>query len=198
MSILVAMSLSIEKIAGVYYLHSVRETASGFKLNTDYTFQFFFAYGALDRYGSGKFTIQDDIIMLQSRTWVGKDFALIASDTSGKGVTVKITDANPIFQKNVFASLKNGEEGSWMLPDARGEIHFPDHEANIITLAFEFCRERLTFYPVENKEHNYFEFHLEPWIMEVFFDRFTLKAKKHVLIGRHPLLRGEEFIFEKG
>jgi len=192
------MALSIEKIAGVYFLHSVKEAASGFKLNADGTFQFFFSYGALDRYGLGKFTIQDEFITLQSRPWSGRDFALIASETSGRGVTIKIADEDPVFQKNVFASLKNGEEGSWNYPDARGEIHFPDPEANIITLAFEFCRERITFFPVESKEHNYFSFRLEPWIMEVFFDRFVLKVKRHVLIGKHPLLRGQEFIYEKG
>ena len=38
---------------GEYYLSGVMETASGFKLNPDSTFQFFFSYGALDRSGSG-------------------------------------------------------------------------------------------------------------------------------------------------
>jgi len=191
------MALSIEKIAGIYYLHGIRETASGFKLNTDGTFQFFFSYGALERYGSGNWTMVNESVILQSRPWIGRDFALVGSDVSGKGVTIKITDPNPIFQKNVFGSLKNGEEGSWQLPDSRGEMHFPEHEANVITLAFEFCRERLTLFPVENKEHNYFEFRLEPWIMEVFFDRFALRAKKHVLVGQHPLLTSREFVYEK-
>jgi hypothetical protein len=191
------MALSIEKLAGVYYLHSVKETASGFKLTTDGSFQFFFTYGALDRYGSGKWTLEKDIVTLQSRPWSGKDFALLNSSVSGRGTTVKITDKNPIFQKHVFASIKNGEDGSWQSTDAGGEIHFPGNEASVITLAFEFCPERFTFFPIENKEHNYFEFHLEPWIMEVFFNGFPLKTKRHVLIGKHPLLRGEEFIYEK-
>ena len=192
------MSRPIEKIAGTYYLQRVRETASGFKLNPDGTFQFFFTYGALDRYGIGAFVIQDEKVILQSRPWSGRDFALINSDTSGRGITVKITDKNPAFQKRVFASLKNGEDGSFQTPDTRGEMHFPDNEAGMITLAFEFVPERFTFFPVENKEHNYFEFRFEPWIMEVFFNSFPLKVKRNVLLGKHPLLRGEEFIYEKG
>jgi hypothetical protein len=191
-------AVSIEKLIGVYYLHSVRETASGFKLNPDRTFQFFFTYGALDRYGSGSWTIENDSVILQSKPWDGKDFALTSSDTSGRGITVKITDKNPIFQKHVFASLKNGEEGSWQVPDARGEIHFADNEVSVITLAFEFCPERFTFFPVTDKEKNYFEFRPEPRIMEVFFNNFPLKAKRRVLVGKHPLLKGEEFIYEKG
>jgi hypothetical protein len=192
------MALPIEKIAGIYYLHRVKETASGFKLNTDGTFQFFFTYGALDRYGSGKWTVENDIVILQSRPWSGKDFSLISSDASGKGITIKITDKNPIFQKHVFASLRNGEDGSWQTPDTKGEIWFPDNEANIVTLAFEFCPERFTFFTIENKEYNFFEFRLEPWIMEVFFNNFPLKSKRRVLLGKHPLLRGEEFVYEKG
>jgi len=191
------MPLSLQKVAGVYYLHRVKETASGFKLNTDGTFQFFFTYGALDRYGLGNFKFENETLILQSRPWNGKDFALITGDTSGRGTIIKITDKNPIFQKHVFASLKNGEDGSWKSPDTKGEINFPDSEASIITLAFEFCPERFTFFPIENKEHNYFEFRLEPGIMEVFFDNFPLKMKRHVLIGRHPLLKGDEFIYEK-
>jgi hypothetical protein len=191
------MALSMQKIAGIYYLHRVKETASGFKLNGDGTFQFFFTYGALDRYGSGAFELENDIVRLNSRPWKGKDFALVSSDTSGKGITIRITDKNPIFQKHVFASLKNGEEGSWQTPDTKGEIHFAAGEANIITLAFEFCPERFTFFPIENKEHNYFEFRLEPWIMEVFFNKFLLKVKGRILLGKHPLLRGEEFMYER-
>ncbi len=191
------MALSPEMIAGVYYLHRIKETASGFKLNPNGTFQFFFTYGALDRYGSGVFAIENDAAILQSRPWSGKDFALINSDTSGRGITIKITDKNPIFQKHVLASLSNGANGSWKSPDVRGEINFPVNEAGIITLAFELCPERFTFFSIENKVHNYFEFRLEPWIMEVFFNNLALKIKRHVLLGKHPLLKGEEFIYEK-
>ena len=44
--------------AGEYYLRGVMETAAGFKLNEDSTFQFFFSYGALDRQGRGKWTTE--------------------------------------------------------------------------------------------------------------------------------------------
>ena len=58
---------TMEKVAGMYYLQEVKETASGFKLEKDGTFKFFFSYGALDRYGSGNWTMQDDQVVLQSR-----------------------------------------------------------------------------------------------------------------------------------
>jgi len=190
-------SIPFEKIVGIYHLHRVKETASGFKLNADGTFQFFFTYGALDRYGWGQWIVNDDMIYLKSKPWSGRDFALLNSAASGAGTTVKITDKNPIFQKYVMASLQNGQKGTWLSPDTKGEMHFNANEPEIITLAFEFVPERFTFFPVGNKEHNYFEFRLEPWLMEVFFNNFPLKVKKRVLMGKHPLLAGEEFIYEK-
>ena len=40
-------------MVGEYYLTGVMETASGFRLNADSSFDFFFSYGALDRSGKG-------------------------------------------------------------------------------------------------------------------------------------------------
>jgi hypothetical protein len=124
----------MEKTAGEYYLRGVMETASGFKLNPDGTFQFFFIYGALDRFGAGDWTSENDHVILKSKPWSGKDFALIESSESGRGVTVKITDTNPIFSKHVLASLKNGEAGSWQAPGEKGEIHFPAQDIEVIAL----------------------------------------------------------------
>src|SRR5687768_17783125 len=65
---------------GEYYLRGVMETASGFKLNTDSTFEFFYTYGALDRYGSGTWKQVDNIVTFNSRTQPGRDFAILKSE----------------------------------------------------------------------------------------------------------------------
>ena len=48
-----------QNIAGEYYLEGVMETASGFQLSADSGFQFFYSYGALDRFGKGKWKMLD-------------------------------------------------------------------------------------------------------------------------------------------
>jgi hypothetical protein len=53
-------------LAGEYYLRGEPETASGFKLNEDSTFEFFFSYGALDRYGKGHWQVKDDSLVFNS------------------------------------------------------------------------------------------------------------------------------------
>jgi hypothetical protein len=50
------------------------ETASGFKINEDSSFEFYFSYGALDRYGSGKWNIKNDSIILNSKLFPRERF----------------------------------------------------------------------------------------------------------------------------
>jgi len=190
---------TIDKTSGIYQLHDVKETASGFKLNPDGSFRFFFTYGALDRYGSGGWVINDDNIVLQSRPWGGRDFAWVNSQVINQNfITTKIVGGNPVLLRHVYFSLRNGQTGSWIKTNERGEAAFPLQPVTTVSIVFEFCQERFTHIAIENPEHNYFEFRFEPWLMEVFFDNFELKISKYALSGKHPLMKGEKFVYEKG
>jgi hypothetical protein len=190
---------TMEKAAGIYYLQEIKETASGFKLNPDGSFLFFFTYGALDRYGSGNWTIDNDHVVLKSRPWSGKDFAMLGSQVINENfIAAKIVGGNPVLLRHVFFSLKNGETGSWIKTNERGEAVFPLQLFTAVSMVFEFCQERFTHFSIEDPGHNYFEFRFEPWLMEVFFDNFQLKISKYALSGKHPLMKGEKFVYEKG
>src|SRR5450432_943541 len=63
-------------LPGEYYLQGVMETASGFLLKPDSSFQFFFSYGALDRHGSGKWAVKENKLILNSAARPEYDFAL--------------------------------------------------------------------------------------------------------------------------
>jgi hypothetical protein len=189
---------SAEKAAGMYHLQNVKETASGFKLNPDGTFLFFFTYGALDRYGSGHWAVKDDYVLLQSKPWSGKDFGLVDSRVLGpEAVNIKIVGSNPVLASHVFFSLQKGETGSWQQTNRAGIVQFAPQPVASISAVFEFVPERFSHFTIENPEHNYFEFRLEPWIMEVFFDGFVLKFEKYALTGKHPLMKGDGYVFEK-
>jgi hypothetical protein len=195
---LVAMrKRTIEKTAGMYFLKRVNETESGFKLELDGSFKFFFSYGALDRYGSGTWLLQDDKVFLQSRPHE-RDFALVGSKTIDQNaIILKIVGGNPVLLNHVFFSLKNGETGSWQQTNSNGEVIFQLGPLNTISIVFEFCPEKYSHFTVENPTHNYFEFRFEAWLMEVFFDNFSLKAENYGLTGKHPLLKGEPYVYEK-
>ena len=183
---------------GEYYLRGVMETASGFKLNADSTFEFFFSYGALDRYGSGTWKQANGNIIFNSSLQPQKDFALIKSDkASGDFVTIQIIDQNEMILRYVHAVLVNGNVNIEKNTDDKGTIRVPKQPLDSISLLFTLCPDRFSAFQVTDKTHNYFEFRIEPWIAEVFFKNFSLKFENSKLTGRHPLLNGESFTYGK-
>ena len=192
------MEAQKNKLAGEYYLQGVMETASGFKLNPDSTFEFFFIYGALDRSGSGTWSVKDNHIIFNSKKHPGKDLALISSKkTNDDSLLIKIVEANSFFLSHVYCVLTSGDKRSEQLSNNQGIISFPKQAVNTIMLAFEFSAERTSLFQVSDPTHNYFEFRFEPWILEVFFSDFKLEIDKDDLKGQHPLLTGASYRFIK-
>ena len=165
--------------AGEYYLRGVPEMATGFKLNSDNSFEFFLIYGALDQHGSGKWKVDKEQVIFQSKPWSGKDFALLKSKTvSDDSITARIADNNENVVRHVAGNLKNGEKDSWQPADEKGFIHFPGQALTTISLISEFSPERYSVFTIENPPHNYFEFRFKPWLVEFFFNDFRLTITK--------------------
>lgn len=182
---------------GEYYLRGVTEVGSGFLFKPDSTFQFFFSYGALDREGSGKWSVKDKQVILNSKPRPLLDFALISSKAVNNDfISIKITDANELLTRYVYVKmLSNGEVLEGMTND-KGEIRFPAKKIDSLLLVFQFCPEKISvFHP--DKSFNYFEFRFEPWIVEYFFKDFHLSLDEKGLRGKHPLLDEKDYIFQK-
>ena len=144
-----------DTVIGEYYLKGVMETASGFKLNADSTFDFFFSYGALDRMGKGTWQKQGTQIIFNSGKTDRKDFALINSNTvANDRVTIKIMDANPSLRSHVYVFLKAGDNQLEGMTNANGEISFSKKEVDSIQLILEFCPEKTFVFSNSNKQHN--------------------------------------------
>lgn len=183
---------------GEYYLRGVMETASGFKLNSDSTFEFFFSYGALDRFGLGTWQYVNGEIVLNSRPQPAKDFALVKKEkVPGNLTTIKVTDQNKMLVSYVDVILKSGETAMERSTNNDGVIRVAKQPLDSIALLFRLCPDRYSTFASPAKDINYFEFRFEPWITEVFFKDFTLKYRNNQLIGRHPLLDGAAFTYEK-
>lgn len=185
-------------IAGEYQLQGQREMASGFLLKPDGGFQFFFSYGALDRYGSGKWVLENDTVILNSAEKPQNDFALLESKTANShDITVQITDRNKNLLHYVYASLQKEVQESWQPANNDGLILFPEQDIKDISLLFEFCPEKISTFTDINKKHNHFTFRFEPWIVEVFFKDFVLKTGSGGLTGGHPMMKGDQFLYAK-
>ena len=185
-------------VIGEYYLRGVMEMASGFKLNPDSTFEFFFSYGALDRSGKGTWQQNGNQVTFVSNQEKGKDFSLISSSSVvNEAVKIKIVDANPSLRSNVYALLQSGDKRLEEITDKNGEISFPVTKVDSITLILEFCPEKAFLFTNSQPLHNSFEFRIEKNIMEVFFDHLVLTLNENGMEGRHPLLKEGVYRFEK-
>ena len=187
-----------QTITGEYYLQGVMETASGFKLNADSSFEFFFSYGALDRSGKGKWTLQSDsVILFNSDKRPPLDFSLAKHAATGdKNMIIQIEDNNKNILRYVQGFIKTNAGEQAFEVDNGGIAQIEKQKIDSIGLIFTLCPDRYSVFPVADND-NYFVFHFEPWIAEVFFENFELKYLNNTLVGKHPLLNGSEYTYEK-
>lgn len=192
------MTAQISSLIGEYYLQGVMETASGFRLNSDSSFDFFYSYGALDRGGKGNWKVEGSQLILNSFS-SGSDAFVLKEEKkiSAPGFLVRIDDANPFFKKYVhgFVSGKSHEEEQQSNSD--GILHFSPGTYDSLMLMMEFCPEKVFRMDLKGNENNEFVFTFDPALMEVVFQNFTLKIDSKGLIGKHPLLVDKEYFFEK-
>lgn len=183
-------------IPGVYSLEGVMETASGFKLNPDSTFEFYYSYGALDRYGSGRWRVNGDSVIFDSKPFPGKDFKIADSSVhKNKYTTIKIGDRYRAFYRFVYGVFKTPEKDTLLNADSDGIIILP-HKADTINLLFELSSERLSRFVTNNKYDTY-TVEIEPWALEVFFKKFGLRYVLGHLEGKHPLLEDKKYLYQR-
>jgi hypothetical protein len=183
-------------VVGEYYLRGVTETASGFQLKSDSTFQFFYSYGMLDRFGRGVWTLQNDQIILNSRTRPELDFKLLEEkNIPDDSITIVIRDANDALLRYVQCRIQTKDGIREQTTNHEGYAKFKKEPADSLALLFTICPDRFSAFSVHNK--NYFVFGLEPWIVEVFFEHFGLRSEANQLVGRHPLIEGNGFRYER-
>lgn len=183
---------------GEYYLRGVPETASGFNLANDSTFQFFFSQGALDRFGQGTWSIKNNQVVLNSKEKPGLDFALTASSQKdGKDIHISVKDQNENILRYVYCIVKGGGKTQEAMAKEDGTFQFEPQTIDSIELIFEFCPEKISIFPVTNKDHNFFEFKFEPWLFEIFFKDFKLSQAAGALTGPSPVLQGENFTYKR-
>jgi len=185
-------------IAGEYYLRGVMETASGIQLKPDSSFNFFYSYGALDRFGTGSWSVQNSqIVILNSRQRPAVDFKLIESRAAADdSITIVIKDNNNTLLHYVQCRIQTRTGIKESTTNQEGVARFAKEAADSLALLFILCPDRFSSFPISSNQ-NYFVFGFEPWIVEVFFDHFPLLFENNQLSGGHPLLEGTKFRYER-
>lgn len=189
--------ISADSIAGEYHLQDVMESSSAILLKPDSTFEIFFSYGSVDRKGIGKWQLDDGKIILNSRPKPETDLKLVTSKAkTGEHTTIRIRHANKQILPYFEALAKSPGGDQFGKSDAKGYVTLPKVKADSLEIFFNFTPERFSGFQV-NPEDNYFEFQVEPWIMEIFVKDMSLTVQENGLIGNHPLLRGNSLFYRK-
>jgi hypothetical protein len=183
--------LNCKDIVGEYYLKGVHEMASGFKFDSDFTFQFFYIYGASDRSASGKFEIVDNKIILHGQKIQGKDFNLIGKKHLGNGYSVAIIHDNKLLSQNVICYFSNINETITKETNQNGIASAQISDCKKIELIHSYFPDIPTALELIDDENNYFEFSLNTSLQEVVFDNCILDIEKESLMCSNIYLFGQ-------
>jgi len=187
-----------ESIPGEYHLRNVREMASGFLLHPDNRFEFYFSYGALDRFGKGVWEVKGNTVVFNCAENPGPGFRLASSRKTGDDlIRIRIDSQNRMLLQFMYCSLDNGAPDSWYPMSREGEIEYPACPLSTISLRFEFCPDQDLRFRVPENGHNEFVFRPENWLGEVFLEDFILEITSDGFRGRHPFMEGESFSYGK-
>jgi hypothetical protein len=185
--------ISDKAMTGEYYLEGVMEVSSGILLKEDHTFQIFFSYGSLDKSGTGTWTVKDSTVILNSGDRPANDFKLISGKkTKAKGITIKISDTNTNILRYMACVISGKGVADTSEADENGMIHFNRSRADSIGLVHEMFSDRICYFDISKSDDNYFEFGIEPWIMDIYCNNLMLTIHNGYLEGNHPLLDPEK------
>lgn len=195
---MIANAQNGQDLAGEYYLEGIMETASGFLLRPDSSFEFFFSQGALDRTGKGHWKLHNGKILLQSEPWSGLDFKLDSMGHSAHdNIQVQVVEKNKQLLPFVDVMLVKGELVRDASLNQEGLARFPAMAPDTILLQFRFCPERYSSFAIKDHSMNRFVFSFQPWVFDVFFTNFELEITPEGLQGKHPMLMGTSYTYTR-
>ena len=187
--------------SGEYYLQGVQDMASGFRINDDHSFDFFFIYGAVDRFGKGAWTLEGDHLMLNSPPKPSPDFLLQKSAPGDStGTVIQITDPNRDILGYVMCQIET-EDGEILRAESNSEgtIYFESNKPlHKIYLLHRLWPNEPFAAEVSQQGDRYFEFTISPTIMEVAVTQLELRVDAEGLHGGHPLMQpGREYFYRR-
>jgi hypothetical protein len=162
------------KPAGEYMLSGVMETAAGFNIKPDQTFEYGFTYGAADKWGKGTWkTVGSKISLTSSHAQPVADFILKKADASYKnGIVIRIADDKGHAYPYVECRL-GGEGTETAKTDEKGEAHFATLGNGLLELYHPIFSLRLTTIQLKSGQTSFL---ISPVgdLSEVFFKDFEM------------------------
>ncbi|POY37115.1 hypothetical protein C3K47_08645 [Solitalea longa] len=165
--LLIVSAANAQNVTGIFMLHGVMETAAGFQLLEDGTFEYFFSYGAADKWGKGLWKKEGNKIIFNSfHKQPLADFKLSsATKTQDKFITLRVADTLNRPYRYVACRLNDNEETT----NENGEVRYPLDTARFLQMYHPIFSLRLTTLTLD-KDKNSFLIAPTCDLSEVFFD----------------------------
>ncbi|AFD08773.1 hypothetical protein [Solitalea canadensis] len=157
----------------IYMLSGVMETAAGFRLLTDHTFEYFFSYGAADKWGKGTWKRVDSLIIFTSYHQQPEQDFILKEAKKTKNDFLQITVADSIHNPYRYvACLLNDNERS---TNENGIVTYPADSARYLRMYHPIFSIRLTTINLP-KDKNDFIIGPSCDLSEVFFNNLVFTA----------------------
>lgn len=172
-------------VSGEYYFGR-QELASGFRFNTDGTFEFFYSYGASDRTANGTYTISGDTIKLKSDKEPGKDVVINKESKQGKGYIIQCKAPNKEILSYMQCIVVNGDQKDVFEANNEGIIKIDQERCDKIYVSCLMFPDIPTLIKDESNSHNRFEVTLLPIVQQVSFKGIDFKIEDDSSISCYP------------
>ena len=178
-------SMNAQQLRGEYRLRGVQDAASAFTFTPEGRFEFFFMYGAVDRFAEGTYTIENDTIKLKSSKEPGNDFPVTFQSRKGRTYRIKVNDPNPYLASSVMCLYFTEGVEQVAYPDDEGLIEIPYAKVDQIYLIHQLYPDIASMIKDTGNTNNNFEVSLSPDLAQVSFKGidFFLEGKS---ITCHP------------
>lgn len=156
-------------IESSYRLVGIQDMAAGFQFKKDGTFEFYYMYGASDRFAKGTYTIDGDTIKLKSEKEAGKDFTITTQSKKGSKYKVVIKDKNEYLLRHIIAVAIVNQKENIFESDEKGEIDIDLKHCDTLYLQHTLFPDVLSMIKDESNSSTYFEVTLNPSLAQVSF-----------------------------
>lgn len=178
---LLTMKTFSQNIFGIYSLTGIHDMAATFKLNEDSTFNFFYAYGAVDRFADGSFTVSGNQVILKSSKQPGNDFSVDKQYSQNDELVIEIKNNNTLLASNVLCICVKGEERQEFYADKKGKINAGKNAYDKVYLQHLFYPDIPTLIRDSTNKNNYFEVSLKPSLERISFKGIDLTIYENTL-----------------
>lgn len=173
-NLLLLSPLMGQSLSGIYSLRGGREMASAFKFEPDSSFQFFYSYGAVDRFAEGSYEIDSNKVVLKSTKEGGQDFEVIKQKKKGKNFFIKIVDLNSYLTQNILVIGIKADQKYEYITDEHGIAEMKENDLDRIVLQHGLYPDIYTSIMEAPNDNTYFEVALKPSLEQVSFKGIVL------------------------